>query len=180
MRGFVYARAMSSTPNNTNAMQDFLGMTGWAFLNAEGSAPAIETLASAAAGTLLWQYVGKERAAKYQASLTAAVIKDTGGSGPTGAEQLFATAETDFATGHPAAGTVAAFAALAAADTKKGIAAVEALVEDGLALTLLARPGTYLAALYIGGMISGKKLSLPEYLVIAGAGAATGSMIRQG
>jgi hypothetical protein len=59
-----------------------------------------------------------------------------------------------------------------------GFSEIAADVEDNEALALLGRPLTYLAALYATGYAYGQPRTLPEYLVIASAGAGTGSFLR--
>lgn len=119
----------------------------WAAANARGRVDPV-TMMSSVVGPLLWQYVGKQQAAKYKQKITATQIGD------------------DLV--NAAAGTPGAFSD------------IEGALEDNLSLFLLARPGTYLAVQYLMGTFAGgKRLSLPEYLVISAAGAGTGSLIRQ-
>lgn len=147
-----------STPDPNAAMQDAASMMLWAALNAR-KVPNPTTLAGTVTGAFLWQYVGKQQAASYRQKVSLKAFE----------ADLVKDIETAVGTGKPDFSNLA-----------KPVGVIEGTLEDDLALALLARPGTYLAVLYaLGWFAGGDRLTLPEYLVIAGAGAGTGSLWRQ-
>jgi hypothetical protein len=157
-------------PNLQTAAEDTAGMALWAALDAE-KMPNSNTLAGAALGSLVWQYFGKQRAAAYAHQITggqvAKALEIAVGLSERAVKIPFTDKTVNVPTIDPekASGTQ--------------LSELETDIEDNVALYVLGRPFTYLAAMYaVGMMVPGKRLTLPQYLLIAMAGAGSGSFVR--